>query len=118
MSLWIPPNTGLDIAYHADDFILFREKVCDLLGLTTLKKVIPLLAHSPILIKEYIYQISQGQAYSSNGLHLEAVTRGQQKYHQQIFHIMYEIPLEEVPLYVNDDPDVIPVVNWRLEIAK
>jgi hypothetical protein len=31
---------------------------------------------------------------------------------------MYEIPLEEVPLYVNDDPDVLPVVNWRLEIAK
>jgi hypothetical protein len=117
MSIWLPPDMGLDIAYSVEDFALFISKVCDTLSLTTLKKVVTILGN-PKLIKQYIKDISDGRVPDNVGIFIEAVGTGQQKFHKQLFHIMYEIPLEEVPLYVNDDPDVLPVVSWRLEIAK
>jgi len=107
----------LDIDYSAEDFAFFVQKVCEPLGLTTLKQIIVAL-NNPRLIRQYIRDISLGHSYETNGIYIEAVRTGQQEFHKQLFHIMYEIPLEEVPLYVNDDPDVLPVVHWRLEIAK
>ena len=108
---------GLDIAYDSEDFTLFKNEVCDPLKLTTLKQIITALGN-PKLIKQYIRDISNGHSYETSGIYIEAVKSGQQKFHKQLFHIMYEIPLEEVPLYVNDDPDVLPVVHWRLKVAK
>jgi len=117
MSIWLPPNLGLDIPYSMEDFEFFKNSVCDPLELTTLKQIITVLSN-PKLIKQYIRDISNGHSYSTCGIYIEAVKPGQEAFHKQLFHIMYEIPLEEVPLYVNDDPDVLPVVHWRLKIAK
>lgn len=118
LSIILLPSRGLDIDYSAEDFSFFVQKVCEPLGLTTLKQIIVALKNNPRLIRQYIRDISLGHSYETSGIRVEAVKSGPQVFHKQLFHIMYEIPLEEVPLYVNDDPDVLPVVHWRLEIAK
>jgi hypothetical protein len=124
MTTWVkdviyePADQGLDIPYNEDDFIFFDDKVCSVLQLTTLSRVIHEVEYSPGRVREYICNTSHGIPSRIGDIRTESVSDGQIKFHAQLFHVMWEIPLEEVPLYVNDDPVVIPVVKWRLEIAK
>jgi hypothetical protein len=116
--IWEPSQTLPEIGYSPEDFVKFREEVCRKIGLPTLREVTEVLGLEPVLIKEYIEAVARGLRYSRNGIQLKDTTEGQRKYHQHLFHIMYEVPLDDVPLYVNDDSDFLPVVNWRLDIAK
>lgn len=46
------------------------------------------------------------------------ISEGAQIYHKLLFEVMYVKRLIELPLMINGDPDITPVVKWRFRIAK
>jgi hypothetical protein len=103
-----------NVSYSSEDFRLFTETVCEEVKLDSLKKFIERNDYNPFSIKELIRSLS-------NGIKMHPYTEiseGAQIYHKQLFEVMYVKRLIELPLMINGDPDITPVVKWRFRIAK
>lgn len=103
-----------NVSYSREDFRLFTEIVCKEVGLNSLKKFIELNEYNPFSIKELIKSLSNGITMHP----YTEISEGAQIYHKQLFEVMYVKRLIELPLMINGDPDITPVVKWRFRIAK
>lgn len=104
--------------YSEEDWRLFVEKVCEPLRLTGLKKVIEHYGYKTYHIRGYIESISKKKDYQDIYV-APTISDSSANYHKDLFHYLFILPVEELPLYVNEgDPDLLPVVQWRLSIGK
>lgn len=104
-------NTNM---YTISDLKLFAEVVCIEIGLKNLKKYIENNGYNHYCIQEHIRKIAKG---TEEG-HWNPITPTSMEYHESLFDVMYIKKLDELPLMINGDKDLIPVVKWRFQIGK
>jgi hypothetical protein len=100
--------------YTTEDLKLFTETVCEELELKSLRSIIKEYRYYHEIIKEIILNISRG--ISSYGF--VDITDTAKEFHKELFDAMYVKELEELPLMINGDWTIKPVVNWRFKIGK
>lgn len=103
-----------DVWYTQEDLKLFAETACVEIGLNNLKNYIERCSYSNSDIKYYIANMASGKPnFPCVNLTDNAVA-----YHKDLFDVMYIKTLRDMPLMINGDRDLIPVVKWRLKIGK
>jgi hypothetical protein len=112
------PKSDIFIVYSADDIVLFRDTVCEKIGLYTLKKAIDHFGCDHNSLKRLIATIARDRTYEWDGLRVTCDSKEAQEYHQKLYKLMYEIPFEDTPLYINEEDVFLPVIKWRLMISK
>jgi hypothetical protein len=70
--------------------------------------------YSDYHLQEHIHKIATGV----EGYLMHAITESSKLYHESLYDVMYIKKLDELPLMINGDPDLVPVVSWRFEIGK
>jgi hypothetical protein len=103
-----------NIVYYKSELVLFADVVCIKIGLNNLRKFIEDNDYNHYLIQEHIRKIATGDG----GYLLDKITESSKMYHESLYDVMYLKKLEELPLMINGDPDLVPVVSWRFEIGK
>lgn len=103
--------------YTREELKLLADTVCVELKLNSLKKALEYFQYDCSIIYDYIHSISKGEHPYAITLS-ENITEGQKKWHQQLFHAMFKLPTEDLPLYLNGDTDIKKVALWRLRIVK
>ena len=48
----------------------------------------------------------------------EEITDGQKKYHEHLYFLMYKISHIDLPLYIDEEREFLPVIQWRIKINK
>jgi len=100
--------------YTRKDLELFTEIVCKVVPLVNLKQFIEKSDYNHYLTQEFIYNIS----IKKNTYIIGEISESSKKYHEELFDVMYVKKLEELPLMINGDQDIVPVVLWRFQIGK
>jgi len=100
--------------YTCEELKLFTETVCKDIPLVNLKQFIEKSDYNHYLTQEFIYNISM----KINTYTIKEITESSIKYHKELFDVMYVKKLEELPLMINGDSDITPVVFWRFKIGK
>jgi len=101
-----------NVVYTTDDLKLFTNTVCVEINLKYLKQNIEGFGYEHYQTRELIQSIATGDLTFWNS------TEESKKYHKNLFDVLYIKKLNELPLMINGDPDIIPVVKWRFEIGK
>lgn len=100
--------------YTPEDLKLFTETVCETIGLSNLRRFIELKEYNHYLTKEFIKNISNGFSTYI----IKEISKSSQKFHEELFDVLYIKKLDELPLMINGDKDIVMVVLWRLKIGK
>jgi hypothetical protein len=111
------PHSNIYIVYSSEDIALFRDTVCEEVGLPTLKKAIDHFGCNHDLLKKLIETIAKDRTYERDGLRVTCDSKEAQEYHQKLYKLMYEIPFEDTPLYINEENVFLPVIKWRLSTS-
>lgn len=109
---WYTTSTGCITTVR--DLKLFADKVCVEVGLNNLKANIEGFGYEHYQTMETIRDISKGFI----GYSTSRVSETSKKFHEDIFDVLYLKKLEELPLMINGDEDIVPVVKWRFQIGK
>lgn len=103
-----------DVCYTQEDLKLFAETVCVEIGLNNLKNFIEQHYCRDSDLKYYIANMASGKPdFPCANLTNTAIN-----YHKDLFDVMYLKKLRDMPLMINGDSDLVPVVKWRLKIGK
>lgn len=103
-----------NVGYTHKDLKLFAETTCVELKLESLKKFLEINDYNSTMFKRMIESLSQGKPIYQ----YVDVTESARKYHEALFDVLYIKKLRDLPLMINGDPDIVPVVKWRFKIAK
>jgi len=103
-----------NIDYLKSDLKLFAEIVCVKIGLNNLCTFIKNNDYNNYYLQEHIRKIATGV----DGYLWDKITESSKLYHESLYNVMYIKKLDELPLMINGDPDLVPVVSWRFEIGK
>jgi hypothetical protein len=104
-----------NVVYTREDLKLFAETVCEEIPLPSIKKFLERNGYEHYELRKLIHSISRGKEEFS----FVDVTDTAAEYHAQLFDVIYIKPLKGIPLMINvKDRDIIPVVKWRLKVAK
>ena len=103
------------VRYGPDELKLFTDTVCAEVGLKNLKTAIEHFRYEHYQTMEHIKDISNGflDGYAST-----SVSETSKVYHKALFDVLYIKKMEELPLMVNGDEHIVPVVMWRFQIGK
>ena len=103
-----------DVCYNQEDLKLFAETACVEIGLSNLKNFIEQHNYSNSDLKYYIANMASGKPdFPCVNLKDTAIA-----YHKDLFDVIYIKKLRDMPLMINGDIDLVPVVKWRLKIGK
>jgi hypothetical protein len=110
-----------NVGYTYDDVKLFSETVCVEVQLKSLKTLIEMELYRPSSLKVFIQTHAEatGTEIYHLGYTLRDITKTSIMFHKMMFDAMYVKTLRDLPLMINHgDPDIIPIVNWRLQVRK
>lgn len=108
------PGTVVDPEYSAEDLRMLFDKY-DNSSMALFKDT---FNSNPELFLDYWISQAKGETFESDRVAVRPAIGKVQIVCQKAFHILYEISLEEVPLYVNEEPFLSKIACWRLEVAK
>lgn len=100
--------------YSVEELKLFVELVCKKVALNSLCHILEYNYYNHDLLQTVIHDISMG--YQNHGI--VSITGSAKKYHEELFDAMYITPLDDLPMMLNGDETITPVVKWRLQIGK
>jgi hypothetical protein len=109
------PGTIFDPGYSTEDIGKLCDRYCDSSSMTMFKKAFTM---DPALFFDCWVSQARGNVFEFDGVAVKPAVGKVQIFSQKVFHILYEIPIESVPLYVNEDSFLSEIAKWRLEIAK
>lgn len=116
-SVYVPSYGPVIASYSIEEYAAFVIDVCKESGFTSLQEAITHLSFDDYHIRKYIETVIQGITYYE-GIYLQTITNGQKEAHKKIRELLYEVPFNKLPLYINEDPDYIAIVKWRLKLGK
>jgi hypothetical protein len=104
-----------NVVYTREDLKLFAETVCEEIPLPSIKKFLERNGYEHYELRKLIHSISRGK----EEFNFVDVTDTAAEFHGWIFDTMYVKHLKEIPLMINiKDHHKLPVVKWRLKVAK
>jgi len=113
------PELFVDPGYSSEDMRLFKDTVLSGEHKSHyLAMFIDAFIRDPGLFCECLKKTCRGESFSIDDVGIKPGSVLSQKSDQKLFHLMYETPLEKVPLYVNEESFFLSVIKWRLRIAK
>lgn len=109
-----------DNVYSKEELILFHDTVCGEVQLKTISIVLELFKYDHELLKIFIAKSAIHDSNQLNflGIFKVKVTDSSKEYHKNLFDIMYIRKLDELPLLINNDKDLKPIILWRFKIGK
>ena len=107
-----------EVNYSVEDLRLFAKNVCSSVNLHSLKQVLEHCKYDEDFLRGYLKSISEGNKHFKDVSVTEDITKTSKEYHQEVYHVMFQVALSDLPLYVNEHIDLKPVVSWRFTIGK